>query len=254
MGRFSNKTVIITGGSRGIGYGIATAFAKEGANLVLTSIVQEDLDRAKATLEKEFGVKVLALLADGGDLAQVQHAVQSTVDTFGGIDILINNAQASKSGLLFGDHSVEDFNLAIYSGLYAAFYYMKECLPYLKQSSQPRVINFGSAAGVAGNMGQTSYAAAKEGIRGMSRVAAREWGSLGITVNVVCPLAMTEQLEKWAAANPEMAKANISSLTLGRYGDAEKDVGRTCVFLASEDASYITGQTIHVDGGGGIRP
>ena len=237
MGRFSNKTIIITGGARGIGYGIATAFAKEGANLVLTSIVQEELNNAKQTLEEEYGVKVLALYADGGDYSQVQAAVKNTVDTFGGIDVLINNAQASKSGVLF-----------------AAFYYMKECFPYLKQSKQSRVINFASAAGVYGNMGQTSYAAAKEGIRGMSRVAAREWGEFGITVNIICPLAMTEQLAKWAEAEPEMAKANLKNITLGRYGDPEKDIGRTCLFLASEDAAYITGQTIHVDGGGGIRP
>ena len=254
MGRFSNKTIIITGGARGIGYGIATAFAKEGANLVLTSIVQEELNNAKQTLEEEYGVKVLALYADGGDYSQVQAAVKNTVDTFGGIDVLINNAQASKSGVLFADHSVEDFKLAIHSGLYAAFYYMKECFPYLKQSKQSRVINFASAAGVYGNMRQTSYAAAKEGIRGMSRVAAREWGEFGITVNIICPLAMTEQLAKWAEAEPEMAKANLKSITLGRYGDPEKDIGRTCLFLASEDAAYITGQTIHVDGGGGIRP
>ena len=254
MGRFTNKTVIITGGARGIGYGIATAIAKEGANLVLTRIVQEELNNAKQTLEEEYGVKVLALYADGGDYSQVQTAVKNTVDAFGGIDVLINNAQASKSGVLFADHSVEDFKLAIHSGLYAAFYYMKECFPYLKQSKQPRVINFASAAGVYGNMGQTSYAAAKEGIRGMSRVAAREWGKLGITVNIICPLAMTEQLAKWAEAEPEMAKANLKNIALGRYGDPEKDIGRTCLFLASEDASYITGQTIHVDGGGGIRP
>ena len=110
MGRFTNKTVIITGGARGIGYGIATAFAKEGANLVLTSIVQEELNHAKQTLEEEYGVKVLALYADGGDYSQVQTAVKNTVDAFGGIDVLINNAQASKSGVLFADHSVEDSN------------------------------------------------------------------------------------------------------------------------------------------------
>ena len=254
MGQFTNKTIIITGGARGIGYGIATAFAKEGANLVITSIVQEELDDAKRTLEEEYSVKVLALHADGGNYSQVQSAVKNTVDTFGGIDVLINNAQASKSGVLFADHSVEDFNLAIHSGLYAAFYYMKECFPYLKQSKQPRVINFASSAGVYGNIGQTSYAAAKEGIRGMSRVAAREWGEFGITVNVVCPLAMTERLAQWAEAEPEMAKANLKNIALGRYGDPEKDIGRTCLFLASEDASYITGHTIHVDGGGGLRP
>lgn len=253
MADFTNKTVIVTGGARGIGFGIASAFAKEGANLVITSIVQSELDEAKEKLSA-LGAKVLAVYADGGVYEQVQNTVKQTVDTFGGIDVLVNNAQASKSGVELVDLSVDDFKLAIYSGLYAVFFYMKECFPYLKESSSGRVINFASAAGVNGNLGQSSYAAAKEGIRGMSRVAAREWGKLGITVNVVCPLAMTEQLEKWVQAEPEMAKANLKNITLGRYGHPETDIGRACVFLASEDASYITGQTLHVDGGGGIRP
>lgn len=253
MADFTNKTVIVTGGARGIGFGIASAFAKEGANLVITSIVQSELDEAKEKLSA-LGAKVLAIYADGGVYEQVQNTVKQTVDTFGGIDVLVNNAQASKSGVELVDLSVDDFKLAIHSGLYAAFFYMKECFPYLKESSSGRVINFASAAGVNGNLGQSSYAAAKEGIRGMSRVAAREWGKLGITVNVVCPLAMTEQLEKWVQAEPEMAKANLKNITLGRYGHPEADIGRACVFLASEDASYITGQTLHVDGGGGIRP
>lgn len=253
MADFTNKTVIVTGGARGIGFGIASAFAKEGANLVITSIVQSELDEAKEKLSA-LGAKVLAVYADGGVYEQVQNTVKQTVDTFGGIDVLVNNAQASKSGVELVDLSVDDFKLAIHSGLYAVFFYMKECFPYLKESSSGRVINFASAAGVNGNLGQSSYAAAKEGIRGMSRVAAREWGKLGITVNVVCPLAMTEQLEKWVQAEPEMAKANLKNITLGRYGHPETDIGRACVFLASEDASYITGQTLHVDGGGGIRP
>lgn len=253
MADFTNKTVIVTGGARGIGFGIASAFAKEGANLVITSIVQSELDDAKEKLSA-LGAKVLSVYADGGVYEQVQNTVKQTVDTFGGIDVLVNNAQASKSGVELVDLSVDDFKLAIHSGLYAAFFYMKECFPYLKESSSGRVINFASAAGVNGNLGQSSYAAAKEGIRGMSRVAAREWGKLGITVNVVCPLAMTEQLEKWVQAEPEMAKANLKNITLGRYGHPEADIGRACVFLASEDASYITGQTLHVDGGGGIRP
>ena len=167
--------------------------------------------------------------------------------------MLINNAQASASGVTIADHTTQQFDLAMYSGVYATFYYMKECYPYLKET-KGSVINFASGAGLFGNFGQCAYAAAKEGIRGMSRVAAREWGEFGITVNIICPLAMTEQLAKWAEAEPEMAKANLKNITLGRYGDPEKDIGRTCLFLASEDAAYITGQTIHVDGGGGIRP
>ncbi len=253
MADFSGKTIIITGGARGIGLGIAKAFAKQGGNITITSIVQSELNDAQEKLSA-LGAKVLAIYADGGNYEQVKSVVQQTVDTFGGIDVLVNNAQASKSGVNLVDLSVDDFKLAIDSGLYAAFFYMKECFPYLQKSSNPRVINFASAAGVNGNLGQASYAAAKEGVRGMSRVAAREWGQFGITVNVVCPLALTEQLEQWMKAEPEMAKANLQNITLGRYGDPETDIGRACLFLASPDASYITGQTLHVDGGSGIRP
>ena len=253
MGRFSNKTIIITGGARGIGYGIATAFAKEGANLVLTSIVQEELNNAKQTLEEEYGVKVLALYADGGDYSQVQAAVKNTVDTFGGIDVLINNAQASKSGVLFADHSVEDFKLAIHSGLYAAFYYMKACYPYLKET-KGSVINFASGAGLFGNFGQCAYAAAKEGIRGLTRVAATEWGPDGINVNVVCPLAWTAQLEKFEQAYPDAFKANVKMPPMGHYGDVEKEIGRVCVQQASPDFKYMSGETLTLEGAMGQRP
>ncbi len=253
MGRFSNKTIIITGGARGIGYGIATAFAKEGANLVLTSIVQEELNNAKQTLEEEYGVKVLALYADGGDYSQVQAAVKNTVDTFGGIDVLINNAQASKSGVLFADHSVEDFKLAIHSGLYAAFYYMKACYPYLKET-KGSVINFASGAGLFGNFGQCAYAAAKEGIRGLTRVAATEWGPDGINVNVICPLAWTAQLEKFEQAYPDAFKANVKMPPMGHYGDVEKEIGRVCVQLASPDFKYMSGETLTLEGAMGQRP
>lgn len=116
--------------------------------------------------------------------------MRKTVETFGGIDVLINNAQASASGVTIAGHTTEQFNLALYSGLYATFYYMKACYPYLA-ASKGSVINFASGAGLFGNYGQCAYAAAKEGIRGLTRVAATEWSRDGINVNVVCPLAWT---------------------------------------------------------------
>ena len=124
---------------------------------------------------------------------QVAGVIAKAAETFGRIDVLINNAQASKSGVLLVDHSKEDFDLAINSGLYAAFFYMKHAYPYLK-ATQGSVINFASGAGISGRLGQSSYAAAKEGIRGMTRVAANEWGPDNINCNVVCPLVMTAQL------------------------------------------------------------
>ena len=225
MGFLTGKTAIITGGGRAvlsngkcgsIGYGIATAYAKEGANLVITGRNVKKLTDAKEELERLYGIKVLPVQADvapGQDNeAPVQHVIDEAIKEFGRIDVLINNAQASASGVLLKDHTTEQFELALYSGLYAVFYYMKACYPYLKET-KGSVINFASGAGLFGNYGQCSYAAAKEGIRGLSRVATNEWGPDGIKINVDCPLAWTAQLEK-----------------------------------------YLNGETITLEGGMGLRP
>ncbi|MBQ8040732.1 MAG: SDR family oxidoreductase [Lachnospiraceae bacterium] len=266
MSHLKGKTVIITGGGRAvlndgscgsIGYGIATAFAKEGANLVLTGRNVQKLEDAKEELERLYGIEVLTVQADvsaGTDNeATVAEVVRQTVEKFGDIHVLINNAQASASGVPLASHTTEQFDLAIYSGLYATFYYMKHCYPYLAKT-QGSIINFASGAGLFGNFGQSAYAAAKEGIRGMSRVAATEWGKDGINVNVVCPIAWTAQLEKWSEANPEAFKANVKMPPMGHYGDAEKEIGRACVALASPDMKYLSGETLTLEGGMGLRP
>ena len=266
MGFLENKTAIITGGGRAvlsdgscgsIGYGIATAYAKEGANLVITGRNLKKLEDAKEELERLYGVKVLAVQADvsaGTDNeATVNAVVKKAIEAFGRIDVLINNAQASASGVTIADHTTEQFDLAVYSGLYATFYYMKACYPYLKET-KGSVINFASGAGLFGNFGQCAYAAAKEGIRGLSRVAATEWGKDGINVNVVCPLAWTAQLEKFQQAYPEAFKANVKMPPMGHYGDVEKEIGRACVQLASPDFKYMNGETITLEGGMGQRP
>lgn len=266
MGYLKGKTVIISGAGRAvladgtcgsIGYGIATAFAKEGANLVITGRNLQKLEDAKQELEKLYNIQVLPVQADiraGADNeAIVRSVVQQVVDTFGDIHVLINNAQASASGVTLADHTPEQFDLAIYSGLYATFYYMKACYPYLAKT-KGSVINFASGAGLFGNFGQSAYAAAKEGIRGLTRVAATEWGKDGINVNVVCPLAWTAQLEQWAKANPEAFQANVKMPPMGHYADAEKEIGRACVALASPDLKYMSGETLTLEGGMGLRP
>lgn len=266
MGFLKGKTAIITGGGRAvlqdgscgsIGYGIATAYAKEGANLVITGRNMQKLLDAQEELERLYGVKVLPVQADvsaGADNeAVVANVVKQTIDTFGDIHVLINNAQASTSGVSLVDHSTKQFDLAIYSGLYAVFYYMKACYPYLVKT-KGSVINFASGAGLFGNFGQSAYAAAKEGIRGLTRVAATEWGKDGINVNVVCPLAWTAQLESWANDYPEAFEANVKMPPMGHYGDVEKEIGRACVMLASPDLKYMSGETITLEGGMGLRP
>ena len=181
------------------------------------------------------------------------NVVKQTIDTFGSIDVLVNNAQASASGVPLADHTTDQFNLALYSGLYATFYYMKACYPYLKES-KGSVINFASGAGLFGNFGQCSYAAAKEGIRGMSRVAATEWGKDGINVNVVCPLAWTAKLEQFRDAYPDAFKANVKMPPMGHYGNAELEIGRVCVQLAMPDFKFMSGETLTLEGGMGLRP
>jgi len=266
MGFLTGKTAIITGGGRAvlsdgscgsIGYGIATAYAKEGANLVLTGRNVKKLEDAKEELERLYGIKVLSVQADvnaGADnKATVEKVVKQAIDAFGRIDVLINNAQASASGVTIEDHTTEQFDLAIYSGLYATFYYMQACYPYLKET-KGSVINFASGAGLFGNYGQCAYAAAKEGVRGLTRVAATEWGKDGINVNIVCPLAWTAQLENFQKAYPDAFKANVKMPPAGHYGDVEKEIGRACVQLASPDFKYMNGETITLEGGMGLRP
>ena len=237
MGYLKGKTEIITGAGRSvlsdgrcgsIGYGIATAYAKKGANIVITGRNVQKLEDAKEELERLYGVKVLAVQADvsaGADNeAVVANVVEKAIAEFGRIDVLINNAQASASGVPIAEHTTEQFNLAMYSGLYAAFYYMKACYPYLKET-QGTVINFASGAGLFGNYGQCSYAAAKEGIRGMSRVVATEWAKDKINVNVICPLAWTAQLERFEKEYPDAFKANVKMPPAGHYGDPETEIG-----------------------------
>lgn len=266
MSFMKGKTAIITGAGRAvlsdgrcgsIGYGIATAYAKEGANLVITGRNVKKLEDAKEELERLYGISVLIVQADvnaGADNeAVVANVVNKTMDTFGRIDVLINNAQASASGVPLAEHTTDQFNLALYSGLYAVFYYMKACYPYLAKA-RGSVINFASGAGLFGNFGQCAYAAAKEGIRGLTRVAATEWAKDGINVNIVCPLAWTAQLEQFEKAYPDAFKENVKMPPAGHYGDAELEIGRVCVQLASPDFKYMTGETLTLEGGMGQRP
>lgn len=266
MNHLKGKTVLITGGGRSvlsdgsagsIGYGIAKAFAKEGANLVITGRNFRKLQEAQQELEANYGIRVLPVQADvaaGADNeATVNRVVEEAVKTFGSIDVLINNAQASASGVPLRDHTTEQFDLAIYSGLYAAFYYMKACYPHLAKA-KGSVINFASGAGLFGNFGQAAYAAAKEGIRGMSRTAATEWSKDGINVNVVCPLAWTAQLENFKNQYPDAFEKNVHTPPMGRFGDPEEDIGRACVALTHPDFQYMTGETLTLEGGLGLRP
>lgn len=266
MGAFSGKVVLVTGGGRAtlkdgscgsIGYGIDTAFAKEGASIAITGRNVKKLDAAKEELERLYGIDVLPIQADVSasqdNEAVVRAAVEQVIARFGRIDVLVNVAQASASGVPLADHTMDQFDLALYSGLYATFLYMRECHPHLKET-KGSVINFASGAGLFGNYGQCAYAAAKEGIRGLTRVAATEWAQDGINANIVCPLAWTAALEGFKEQYPEAYEANVKVPPMGHFGNVETEIGRVVVQLASPDFKYMSGETLTLEGGLGQRP
>lgn len=246
--KLADKVAIVTGGGQGVGLGIARSLAAEGARLVLTGRTQSKLTQVADEMST-LGAQVLVVPGDTRDRANATRTVERAIDRFGRVDALVNNAQSSNPGVPLESVNDDDWNDTLESGLYGTLYFMQAVLPQMKAQGRGTIVNFGSRTGIEGLKGFSAYAAAKEGIRGLSRVAAREWGAYGITVNVICPAALTPAAEAYLEANPQERARYLSEIALGRFGDPELDIGRTVAFLCSDDASFITGQTISVDGG-----
>ncbi len=243
--RLQNKVVLITGGAGGIGRGMALAMAKEGAKIVIVDVNTETGEQTERELNDITEARFIQ--ADLLDRASLPTLITKTVETFGKLDVLVNNAHASTQQKLI-DTTEQHLDLSFGTGFYPTFILMKEAYPHLKET-EGTVINFASGAGIAGNIMQGAYAAAKEAIRGISRVAANEWGPDNINVNLISPIANSPGVQQWKQAQPEAYETMIEKIPLRRLGELEEDIGRVAVFLASEDARYITGQTLMVDGG-----
>ncbi|MCM3356816.1 MULTISPECIES: SDR family oxidoreductase [unclassified Psychrobacillus] len=246
MDRLKDKVVIVTGGAGGIGLGMSKAMAKEGAIIAIVD-VNEEAGQASLKVLQEISPKSMFLKANLMDRDKLPTIITTVAEAYGKIDVLVNNAHASKQ-VTIEETTQADLDLSFGTGFYPTFYLMQAALPYLKET-KGNVINFASGAGLAGHETQGAYAAAKEAIRGISRVAANEWGRFGINVNIISPIANSEGVQAWAKAQPEYYENVRSKIPLGRFGDVEEDIGRVAVFLASEDSKYITGQTIMADGG-----
>lgn len=246
MGKLEGKIAIITGGAGGIGSGIARAMAKEGAKIAIVDLNKETGDATAAELQKmqPDSIFIQANLAEHDKLKNI---INEVTDRFGKLDILVNNAHASRN-MSFEETTAKELDLSFDTGFYPTFYLMQAALPYLKES-KGKIINFASGAGIKGDANQASYAAAKEAIRAVSRVAANEWGQFGINVNLIAPIAKSQGMEDWAAEHPDYYQSMLQGIPMRRVGDIENDIGRVAVFLASEDSDYITGQTMMVDGG-----
>ncbi|MGG0891098.1 SDR family NAD(P)-dependent oxidoreductase [Cytobacillus horneckiae] len=246
MGKLENRVAVITGGASGIGKGMAAAFVKEGAKVVIIDLNEEQGQKTIKELH-EYQPESMFIQANLAEKQKLPGLIEQVIKHYGKLDILVNNAHATKIKP-FEEITQEDLDLSFNTGFYPTFYLMQAALPHLKET-QGKIINFASGAGINGDTNQASYAAAKEAIRAISRVAANEFGPFGINVNLISPIANSPGVQKWAQEQPEYYQSMLSKIPLRRLGELESDIGRVAVFLASEDADYITGQTIMVDGG-----
>jgi len=246
MKELEGKVALVTGAGQGVGEGIALALAAEGVNVVVTGRTEEKLVKT-VTAISDRGGKALAVVCNVKSSTDMARAVGETVSHFGGLNILVNNAQEVPNGLL-NDVSDEAFTAGFESGPLATLRLMKLAYPHLKGDGC--IVNLASTAAKRWDMsGYGAYAAVKEAIRSLTRAAACEWGADGIRTNVILPHAKSPGLVWWMANNPEEAEAFQASIPQGRVGECEEDIGRFVVQLCSEGSRYVNGQTIAVDGG-----
>lgn len=241
----NGKTAIVTGASRGIGRAIACKLAAQGAAVVVNYNGSEDKAKEVEQEIREAGGTASIYRCNVADYAQCEKFIQDVIQEYGRLDILVNNAGITKDGLLM-KMSEEDFDQVIDTNLKGAFHTIRFASRQMLKQKSGRIINMSSISGVAGNAGQANYAASKAGLIGLTKAAARELASRGITVNAIAPgfieTDMTDVL-------PEKVKeASVAQIPLGRFGKPEQ-VAAAAAFLASEEAGYITGQVLHVDGG-----
>jgi 2-hydroxycyclohexanecarboxyl-CoA dehydrogenase len=247
MGMLDGKVAIITGAGRGLGRATANVFAKEGAALALVDIDGGTVEAASREVAA-LGAKAIGIKCDVQNQADVNAAVLKTVDAFGTVDVLIQYAQYIKIEVPFEDLPESEFVAMWRSGVLGSIFFMQACFPYMRGRGG-KVINVASGVGVNGARNMSGYAIAKEGIRGLTKAAANEWGKHNITVNVICPSAQSAAFERWQKEQPERFKAVLDGIPLGRVGDPELDIGRAVLALVGPDMRFLTGATIMLDGG-----
>lgn len=254
MGLLTGKVAFITGAGGGIGRGIAINFAREGANIVVAEFNQET-GEASAKELRAMGVEAKFILTDISDLNTVKSAVQETVDTFGAIDIVVNNAYPTMKYMPEDLHSIDDDRLqdSMMSGFHSVTTAMRCAFPHMQAKGWGRIINICSLNGVNAHKFTADYNSAKEAVRAYTRTAAVEWAPFGITANMICPAAITTPFKMLEEFAPEVVKDAASSNPMGRMGDPEQDIGGVALCLASDYMAYVTGNTLFVDGGSHVN-
>jgi len=253
MGSIEGRVAVITGAADGIGHGIARRFAREGAAVLVTDIDGEAAERACASLVDEFGTTAEARTVDVTCKDDVVGMVARAVERFGAIDILVNNAWGG-GGLGRLEHKtdalMEHAMLVAYLG---PFWAMQAAFPHMRDQGRGNIVNLCSLNGVNAHVGTADYNGAKEALRALTRSAAREWAPHGIVVNAICPGAKTAAFRAVARAHPDIETVADASNPMGYLGDPERDIAPVALFLAGDDAHYLTGNTLFVDGGSHIN-
>ncbi|MCH5584964.1 3-oxoacyl-[acyl-carrier-protein] reductase [Shimazuella sp. AN120528] len=241
----TGKVAVVTGGSRGIGRSIALDLAKEGAKVVIFYAGNHGAAEETVSAITDLGAEAAAFQVDVADSGQVDDAFKQVVKQFGRVDILVNNAGITRDNLLMRIKE-EDWDQVVDTNLKGVFLCCKAVVRPMMKQRGGRIINISSVVGVSGNAGQANYVAAKAGVIGLTKTMAKEFGSRNITVNAIAPGFI--QTDMTSVLDEKVKEATLASIPLGRFGVAE-EVANAVSFLASDKASYITGQTLHVDGG-----
>ena len=247
MKRLEGKVSIVTGASRGIGRGIAVRLAQEGAKVVINHRGSAEGAEDTARLIRETGGEALVVQADVSRMDEAQRLVQETINAFGQVDVLVNNAGTTRDTLLMMMKE-DQWDVVVDTNLKSVFSCCKAVARPMVKRKFGRIINISSVSGLAGQGGQTNYAASKAGVIGFSKSLAKELGSRNITVNVVAPGFVPTALTEGILADGDNLQRAVEATPLGRLGTPE-DVAGAVVFFASDDASFITGQVLSVDGG-----
>ena len=248
-GQLEDRVAVITGAGEGIGRGIASAFVKEGAKVVIAEINAE-LGNAAVS---ELGKNAIFVETDVSVKGDNERMIASAVDQWGTLDILVNNAWGGGVISRVESKSPELMEHGLNVGFLGPLWAMVAAHPIMKEQSYGRIVNLCSLNGVNAHMGTVEYNSAKEALRSATRTAAREWAPLGITANIICPAAKSASFFRVMSQFPELIAAADAANPMGRMGDCEEDIGPVAVFLASEGSSYVTGNTIFADGGSHIN-